>query len=105
MWSLLPIAISCLFLSASSLLSNGADYREIRNINCDTYQDQKRDKPTIETLGRIPGNFYSYQDFFNHVRNSTRSLRPLSHLRVTNVIKSHLTTTQHPMNLKRREDD
>ncbi len=27
MWSLLPMASSCLFLSASSLLSNGADYR------------------------------------------------------------------------------
>ena len=60
---------------------------------------------TIETSGRILGNFDDYKDFFNHVRNSTRSLRPLSHLRVRNVIKSHLTTTQHPMNLKRGEDN
>ena len=103
MWSLLPIAISCLFLSASSLLSNGADYREIET--SEKYHDHERDNATIETSGRILGNFYGYKDVFNRVRNSTRSLRPLSYLRDRNVNKSHLTTTQHPMNLKHREDD
>lgn len=55
MWSLLPIAISCLFLSASSLLSNGADYGEIQI--SETYQDHKNDNASIETLGRILGKF------------------------------------------------
>ena len=72
MWSLLPIAISCLFLSASSLLSNGADYREIET--SDKYQDHKMDNASIETLGRILGKFYGYKDVSNLVRNTARSL-------------------------------
>ena len=52
MWSLLPIAISCLFLSASSLLSNGADYREVTNINT---EKNKIDLPTTCTTGEGEG--------------------------------------------------